>query len=97
MLYAINGSASELYTVDPDLAADAADKIADIAPLVFGSVGVELHPDSGVIYACTDDTVLYSIDPDTGASTAIGAGMGHASTCDNLAAPWTVVPCLDEI
>jgi len=50
-----------------------------------------------VIYACTSDTILYSIDPVTGVATAVGTGMGHQSSCSNLGAPWTDVACLENL
>jgi hypothetical protein len=41
--------------------------------------------------------VLLSLDTSTGAGTEIGSGMGHFNDhCDNLAAPWVVVDCLED-
>ena len=35
------------------------------------------------------------IDPETGNAQGIGMGMGHPTTCNNWAAPWTPIECLD--
>lgn len=89
-LYAINGNDDSLYTVDT---------MTGVATLVtplsksFGTVGIELHPANDVIYACTSDAVLRSIDPVTGTVTEIGP-MDQKSSCTNLAAPWKPIPCL---
>ncbi len=61
----------------------------------FGTVGIELHPSNDTIYACSNGEFLLSIDPDTGVVTEIGP-MGLTGACDNLAAPWQPVPCLDN-
>ena len=94
-LYGINSATNQLYTVSPTTG--LATSVVTITGVTFGSVGVELHPANGVIYACTDDTLLYSIDPTTGKATAIGTGMGHTAPCNNLAAPWIKVACLDAL
>lgn len=95
-LYGINGLTNQLYTIDT--ATGAATVIQNITGVTFGgSVGVERHPDNGVIYGCTTDAVLYSIDPVTGVGTGIGTGMGHVSSCNNLAAPWTKIDCLEAL
>ena len=67
--------------------------------LPFASVGIELLPANGEIYACTSSNgaVLRQIDPISGTVTEIGSGMGHFNNhCDNLAAPWIVVDCLED-
>ncbi|MBX3129642.1 MAG: hypothetical protein KF718_23195 [Polyangiaceae bacterium] len=94
-LYAINGATNQLYTLNPS--SGAATALVAISGVTFGTVGVELHPSSGVLYACTNDAVLYSIDGLTGQATALGNGMGHVGACNNLAAPWKPVPCLDAL
>jgi len=91
-LYAINGNDESLYTIHP---------ITGVATLVvalskpFGTVGIELHPYNGVIYACTDFNPLREIDPLTGIVTEKPNPMGQVSSCTNLAAPWKPVACLD--
>jgi hypothetical protein len=93
-VYAINGTTGRLHLVDPVNGA-ASQPGVQITGMTFGSVGVELHPANGTIYACTDDAVLYAIDPQSGKASAIGGGMGHGGACDNLAANWKQVPCVD--
>ena len=93
-LYGINGTDDTLYTIDPSTG--AATSVVAITGVDMGSVGIELHPFNGVIYACTDDGILYRVDKTTGVATAIGTGMGHVSVCNNLAAPWVVVDCLQD-
>jgi hypothetical protein len=62
----------------------------------MGTVGIEMHPDNGVLYACSDPAHLLSIDLVTGEVTDIG-DMGQNTACNNLAAPWAPVPCLDSL
>ena len=57
---------------------------------------MEWHPEDQTIYACTSDSKLYEVDPDTGDVTALGQ-MGHQAGCTNLAAPWTYVKCVDDL
>lgn len=95
-LYGINGATNQLYTINPTTGAATA-VVAITGVSLLNSVGVELHPGNGVLYACTDDAVLYSINPTTGVATAIGTGMGHTPPCNNLAAPWVKVACLDAL
>lgn len=94
-LYAINGLTNSLYSLNA--MTGAATLLAPISGVTFGSVGIEMHPANDVLYACTTDAILYKIDPMTGAATGIGTGMGHVSSCNNLAAPWMPVPCLDAL
>jgi len=93
-LYGINGQDDTLYSIDS--ATGDATAITAISGVTIGAVGIELHPFDGQIYHCTDDAVLYQVDETTGVATAIGDGMGHAASCNNLAAPWINVPCLEE-
>lgn len=97
-IYSIHGTENALYTINPWLGPDGPGITSPGIPIVdltFISVGIEMHPANGVIYACTNDTILYSIDPETGKAKGIGMGMGHTTTCNNLAAPWTPIECLD--
>lgn len=95
-LYGINSATNGLYSVDPTTG--KATLMVTITGMTFDSVGIELHPANGLIYACTNGAVLHSIDPATGVATAIGTGMGHEQgTCNNLAAPWVKVGCLDAL
>jgi len=94
-LYALSGATNSLHSINP--MTGLATTITPIVGVTFGSVGIEMHPANGVIYACTNDplSLLYAIHPGTGITTAIGTGMGHVGECNNLAAPWTPVACLD--
>jgi len=93
IVYSINGTDDSLYEIDRTTGfatylADLVDENGD--PFDFGSVGIELHPLNGQIYACSGAAKeLLHIDPSTGVVTKIGTGMGHEKTdCDNLGAPW---------
>jgi|GEM_PF-5350085 len=93
IVYSINGSNNKLYEIDRDtgLATELVDLIdGNGDSFNFGSVGIELHPLNGQIYACSSvASELLHIDPATGVVSKIGAGMGHEkSDCDNLGAPW---------
>ena len=93
IVYSINGSNNKLYEINRDtgLATELVDLIDENGnPFNFGSVGIELHPLNGQIYACSSvASELLHIDPATGVVTKIGTGMGHEKTaCDNLGAPW---------
>jgi len=89
-LYSINADTDELYTVDINTGV-----ATSIAPLdvPFGSVGIEWHPGDRELYACTDSH-LYRVNTQDGTTTEIG-DMTHS--CNNLAAQWTAVPCIDDL
>ncbi len=88
-LYAINGKDDSLYVVDPKTG-KATLKAKLSKP--FGMVGMELHPQNGKIYACSDNNVLYEVDQVTGQVTEVGP-MAQAGPCTNLAAPWVPFSC----
>ncbi len=90
-LYAIDFPSNYLYSIDPTTGTATPIVLLDDT---FVYVGIELHPFDGQLYACTNDGVLRHIDPQTGHVSLIGNGMGHTGGCNNLAAPWVVVPCL---
>ena len=90
-LYAINGSNNGLYTIDP--VTGVATFLVTLS-MNFGTVGIELLPANGVIYACSSEANLLSIDPNTGIVTNIGP-MNQSGACSNLAAPWKAVPCVE--
>jgi hypothetical protein len=89
-LYAINANNDWLYEID--IGSGQAIAVAQL-DVPFTTVGIEWHPDTGIVYACTDGH-LYEVDPETGTTTEIG-NMGHP--CTNLAAPWPPVPCVDDL
>jgi hypothetical protein len=55
-----------------------------------------MHPANGILYACSDPGHLLAVDLITGEVTDIG-DMGQNTACNNLAAPWKEVPCLDDL
>jgi hypothetical protein len=59
----------------------------------FSTVGFEVHPQSGRMYACTGDAVLYEIDPASGSVAAVGP-LDHPGNCGNLAAARGAVACV---
>tara|TARA_B100000029_G_scaffold482153_1_gene531874 strand:- start:2156 stop:3271 length:1116 start_codon:yes stop_codon:yes gene_type:complete len=102
-VFAIDGTSDSLYSIDPEtgVATLQAQLQIDGFPVDFYTVGIELHPENGVLYACTgntmfitgaDDSSLYTVDPLTGEATFIGP-LDQAGSCTNLAAPWVTVDC----
>ena len=93
VIYAIDASSDGLFKISPE-----SGEATFVAPLSLpmGTVGIEMHPDNGVLYACSDAAHLLSVDLITGEVTDIG-DMGQNTACNNLAAPWKEVPCLDEL
>ena len=91
-MYAINATNEGLYTLDP--ATGTASFVVTL-DRPFGLVGIEWHTYTGELYACTDagGNPLVAIDPVTGATKLIS---NLPFTCNNLAAPWTDVPCVDN-
>ena len=64
----------------------------------FGSVGMELHPTLGVIYACGvtgDPSSLYRVDPDNGDVSMVATTDLNAN-CSNLAAPFGPGECIPQ-
>ena len=93
--YAINGTDDTLYVVD-HLTGKATVLVK--TDYNFNSVGVEWHPKTKEIYACSNSAELFQVDPKTGVVTTIGP-MNYenkAAHCDNLAAPWTPVQCVED-
>jgi len=95
-LYAINDLTDELYVLNADtgLATSVADLDIDV-----NLVGIEYHIDANTLYLCTNAgfstySSVYSIDVTTGATTMI-KDLGYS--CNNLAAPWTTVSCVDAV
>lgn len=92
--YAINGTDDKLYRIDHNT--------GQAFELVqtdhnFGSVGIEYHPSRQQIYACSNPGILLNVDADTGVVTEIGPmNLMDDPHCDNLAAPWTLVQCVED-
>lgn len=82
-IYGINSSTDALYQID---AATGMATVDQMLPIDFQNVGVEFHPLTERIYACTSNSHLYRLEPD-GSVTDLG-DMGF-DTCTNLGAPWS--------
>ncbi len=93
MVYAIDALSDSLFKIGPEIG--LANFAAPLS-LPMGTVGIEMHPDHGVLYACFDPAHLLSIDLVTGEVTDIG-DRGQNTTCTSLAAPRVPVPCLDAL
>jgi hypothetical protein len=93
LVYAIDATSDGLYTISPQTG-----EATFIAPLSLplGTVGIEMHPANGILYACSDPGHLLAVDLITGEVTDLG-DMGQNTACNNLAAPWKEVPCLDDL
>ncbi len=93
LVYAIDASSDALYVIAPDTG-----EASFVAPLSLpmGTVGIEMHPANGLLYACSDPSHLLQIDLVTGDVTDIG-DMGQNTACNNLAAPWKTVECLEGL
>jgi hypothetical protein len=82
-LYVLLGSGpAEIHTADP---LSGALSFMSLVGVFYSSVGVEYHPGTGELFACTADGFLNVIDPETGSVSAVGA-TGYED-CDNLAVP----------
>ena len=88
-IYAINGLNGTLNLVDPETG--VATHLADLT-IPFNYVGIELHPSNDTIYTCTGPN-LYAVDTDTGYTKLIGPI--SPNECNNLAAPYTPIGCVD--
>ncbi len=86
----INGGDDRLYAIDKDTG--EASLLAELDQS-FATVGVEMDPISGELYACTEESLLV-IDVDTGEVTKLGEIYSDPS-CDDLGATWMAVPCID--
>ncbi len=92
--YAINGSDDKLYRID-HVTGQAIELVQTNHP--FGSVGIEYHPYRKEIYACSNPGILLRVDPESGEVTEVGPmNLMTDPHCDNLAAPWTPVQCVED-
>ena len=89
-LYAIDANSDSLYQLNTETGV-----ATDAVPLAttFGTVGIEWHPVNEQLYACTG-TGLYRVDPEDGSTEFIPTDL---SGCNNLAAPWTRIDCLEAL
>jgi hypothetical protein len=95
-LYAINDYTDKLYVLNPETG--AATDIADL-DLNFDKVGIEYHIGDQNLYTCTNHNFsslskVYRVDTATGTTTAV-SDLNYG--CNNLAAPWTPVACIDDL
>ncbi|MEZ4385099.1 MAG: hypothetical protein R3A79_27465 [Nannocystaceae bacterium] len=93
--YAINGTDDTLYTINHVTGKATVLVKTDYN---FGSVGIEWHPKTKEIYACSNSSELFSVSEKDGHVTTIGPMNldNQAAHCDNLAAPWTEIQCVDD-
>ncbi len=93
--YAINGTDDKLYTIN-HLTGKATALIQ--TNYNFASVGIEWHPATQEIYACSNPAELLLVSEKTGEVSVIGPMMlqNAQAHCDNLAAPWVPVPCVEN-
>jgi hypothetical protein len=93
--FAINGTDDRLYTIN---------HLTGKATLLvqtdydFGSVGIEWHPKSHEIFACSNPAELLRVEQKDGAVTVVGPMLleNKQAHCDNLAAPWVPVACVEN-
>ena len=93
--FAINGTDDRLYTID---------HLTGKATLLvqtnynFGSVGIEWHPKTHEIFACSNPAELLRVEQKDGAVTVVGPMNleNKQAHCDNLAAPWVPVACVED-
>lgn len=109
-LFAINNIDDTLYTLDTETG--VAYVVAEL-DTEFNYVGIEWNPYNRKLYACTTLSsglghgsldanpgsnnglsVLYEVNPEDGTTRLIN-DLPHA--CNNLAAPWTAVACVDDL
>lgn len=88
-LYAIDSTTNTLFTIGTDTGLATDPVLLDTS---FGTVGIEWHPFDRSLYACTDSAV-YRVDPATGETTYLTRFQGG---CNNLAAPWIRIQCLED-
>jgi hypothetical protein len=95
VLYGINASTDRLHTFDGDTAMDLGSIQMNGN---FASVGMELHPSFGTLYACGisgQQSSLFQVDTQSG-DVSLVAPTGLAANCDNLAAPFGPVECVPQ-
>lgn len=93
--FAINGNDDKLYTID-HLTGKATAFVQ--TNYNFGSVGVEWHPKVHEIYACSNPAELLHVAQKDGDVTVVGKMMleNQQAHCDNLAAPWVPIACVED-
>jgi hypothetical protein len=82
LVYGIRGIDNGLYEISPD---SGSASLSATLEVLFDNVGMEHHPHTGVIYACTNDGFLYEVVED---GTMVTVGTTGLTKCSNLGAPW---------
>jgi hypothetical protein len=82
----LRGIDNSLYDVDQLTGVDSLIAVLDVQ---FTNIGIEYHPLTEQLYACTGDGHLYRIEDDF-TTTDLG-DMGLFGACTNLGAPWSDV------
>lgn len=90
-LYGIDATSDRLYTFD---GTDGSLVTSVPLSMDFGSVGIEYHPDLGILFTCSTPGDLWSVDIPTGTVT-VEADL-NLQNCDNLAAPFGPVACIPQ-
>ena len=93
--FAINGTDDRLYTID-----HVTGKASFLVQTNynFGSVGIEWHPKTHEIFACSNPAELLRVEQKDGSVTAVGPMLleNKQAHCDNLAAPWIPIACVEN-
>lgn len=89
-LYALNDTTDALYILNTETGLASEWVTLDID---VGLVGIEYHTENGKLYVCTNNRV-YDVNVQDG-STEIISLLNYP--CNNLAAPWQNVSCIDEL
>ncbi|MBK7825983.1 hypothetical protein [Nannocystis sp.] len=93
--FAINGTDDRLYTIN-HLTGKATFLVQ--TNYNFGSVGIEWHPKTHEIFACSNPAELLRVEQKDGTVTVVGPMNleNKQAHCDNLAAPWVPVACVED-
>jgi len=93
--FAINGTDDRLYTID-----HVTGKASFLVQTNynFGSVGIEWHPKTHEIFACSNPAELLRVEQKDGSVTVVGPMQleNKQAHCDNLAAPWIPIACVEN-
>ncbi len=93
--FAINGTDDRLYTID-----HVTGKASFLVQTNynFGSVGIEWHPKTHEIFACSNPAELLRVEQKDGSVTVVGPMLleNKQAHCDNLAAPWIPIACVEN-
>jgi len=93
--FAINGTDDRLYTIN-HVTGKASFLVQ--TDYNFGSVGIEWHPKTREIFACSNPAELLRVEQKDGKVTVVGPMLleNKQAHCDNLAAPWVPIACVED-